>query len=1060
MAGGAGDGFGALLRRHRLLAGLTQEGLAERAGISARAVSDLERGGGRAPRLETVGLLAEALGLTGEQRVALLAARRAAPGTPPATPLPPVIAPEPPPLFGRERERARLREHLDAALAGRGGLVLIGGEAGIGKSALAEMLAYEAAREGALALTGRCYDLTETPPYGPWIELFARYRQTDGAPPLPAAFAARGTVGAVPSQMALFQQALDFFAAITAVRPLVLLLDDIHWADPASLDLLRFLARHVATRPLLLVVAYRTEEVTRRHSLYQLLPLLEHEAPAARLDLRRLPEAAVRAHVAARYALAEGDTARLTAHLDARAGGNALFTVQLLRALEEEGVLDAADGCWTLGDLAGVPVPTALRQVIATRLARLGAEAEALLAVGAVIGQEVPLGIWATVAETDEDALLDLVQSAVAAHLMAETADGTNARFVHALIREALYEGMPPARRRHVHRRVGETLAALPQADPDAVAHHFQRAGDARAAEWLIRAGDRAQRLYAWLTAADRLEAALAAMERQGEGNGKRAQLLVRLAALRRFVEPGAGLPLLDEAERLAAAAGDRALVGICRWERGRLLAFDGQQEAAITAMAAGVAAIEALPASGGAESVPGWMRYDGAVVASPRGTFLVWLAVLGRFGEAVAMAERFADETVVPSGAGADEYYADGLWGLGRAYHALGRPVEARAALLRTLTFFAKMEHHFVWGSTAKSLLLVVLAYETERIEERRALAATAEEQYRKAGGAIQDFSPRLGQLPLLLVEGAWAEAREALEQGAARTKDAWQLREGFGTLLRAQGETARAWERVRAELPEGTATRPGTRLFGVAVETQRLAASLALDTGDLATAKGWIEMHDRWLAWSGAALWRSEGAALWAHYHRQAGDTERAYEHAQRALVHATEPRQPLALLAAHRLLGELDTEARRFDGAACHLDASLTLATACAVPYERALTLLARARLHAARCDTAAALIPLDDARALALALGATPLLAQLDALAAALAPPPAPAFPDGLTTREVEVLCRIAAGMSNQRIGDDLCLSVRTVERHMTNLYRKINAHSKAQATAYALRRGLA
>src|SRR5206468_1989940 len=125
----------------------------------------------------------------------------------------------PPPLVGREREQAVLCDRLDTAIVGHGGLVLVAGEAGIGKTALAEETCRVATERGALVLVGRCYDLTETPPYGPWVELFGHYRQTDSLPPLPDTFARRGMVGEVTSQAALFQQVLDFFAALVEYQP-------------------------------------------------------------------------------------------------------------------------------------------------------------------------------------------------------------------------------------------------------------------------------------------------------------------------------------------------------------------------------------------------------------------------------------------------------------------------------------------------------------------------------------------------------------------------------------------------------------------------------------------------------------------------------------------------------------------------------------------------------------------------------------------------------------------------------------------------------------------------
>ena len=264
-------------------------------------------------------------------------------------------------LVGRERERAILRQLLEAALTGHGGLVLTGGEAGIGKTALAEALCREAEEHGVLVLTGRCYDLTDTPPYGPWIELFGHYPRDEAMPP-PGAFAVRGIVGAVVSQDALHGQVHDFLAAACARRPLLLLLEDLHWADPASLDLLRFLARAFVTLPLLLIATYRADELTRRHPLYPLLPLLVREARAERVDLRPLDDGAVRALVETRYRLPVGDADRLVAYLRGRAEGNALFVCEVLRALEERGTLAREGAGWRLGDLSDQTVPPLWRR--------------------------------------------------------------------------------------------------------------------------------------------------------------------------------------------------------------------------------------------------------------------------------------------------------------------------------------------------------------------------------------------------------------------------------------------------------------------------------------------------------------------------------------------------------------------------------------------------------------------------------------------------------------------------------------------------------------------------
>lgn len=268
-------------------------------------------------------------------------------------------------LVGREHEQLTLHDRLAAALGGHGSLVLIGGEAGIGKTALAEAFASEALDRGALVLIGRCYDLTDTPPYGPWVELFERYSTADDLSPLPIAFAQHSTVGTVSSQATLFQQVRDFLTAEAASRPLALILEDLHWADPASLDLLRSLARQLAPAPILIVATYRTEEVAGDHSLAALLPALVREAKIERLDLRPLDDSAVRALIAARYPLAEADAERLVACLRARADGNPFFISELLRTLEEEAVLQPIGGNeWALGEITEVRVPPLVRQVI------------------------------------------------------------------------------------------------------------------------------------------------------------------------------------------------------------------------------------------------------------------------------------------------------------------------------------------------------------------------------------------------------------------------------------------------------------------------------------------------------------------------------------------------------------------------------------------------------------------------------------------------------------------------------------------------------------------------
>ena len=320
-------------------------------------------------------------------------------------------------LVGRATEEQRLAALLAAAEAGQGHLVLVGGEAGIGKTALVRTLTAAAAAHDDAILIGHCYDLSATPPYGPWRELLARLPSDQGLPPLPAALTDAGDPEP-GGEAALFHQVLDILAAVAATQSAVVVLEDLHWADPASLDLLRFVARQVAALPLLLVATYRADELTRRHPLAHLLPALVRESPAERLDLRRLDETALRSLVADRYPLPAEAESRLVAYLQHSAEGNPSTPRSCSAAWKRSGCSVPGEPHWVVGNLERVRVPALLQQVVEGRLARLGETARDHLAVAAVIGQRVPLDVWATVGGLTEDDVLQTLERAVDAQLL------------------------------------------------------------------------------------------------------------------------------------------------------------------------------------------------------------------------------------------------------------------------------------------------------------------------------------------------------------------------------------------------------------------------------------------------------------------------------------------------------------------------------------------------------------------------------------------------------------------------------------------------------------------
>jgi DNA-binding CsgD family transcriptional regulator len=359
--------------------------------------------------------------------------------------------------------------------------------------------------------------------------------------------------------------------------------------------------------------------------------------------------------------------------------------------------------------------------------------------------------------------------------------------------------------------------------------------------------------------------------------------------------------------------------------------------------------------------------------------------------------------------------------------------------------------------------LVDVALPYATADPALRRRLAAEAEAALERTGGALRPgVSPRLAWLRCLVLDGDWTEAGRLLadlpEPGNAFLRR--EITAARVTLARHTGDPERAWNEIRRLLPHGPATEPGDLIHQEGLFLQRLAAELCLDAGDAEATRAWLDAHDRWLAWSGGELGRADGRVAWARYHQVAGEPARARAAASDALALAAEPDQPLARLAAHRLLGELETPAGNLPAAGEHLEAALALATACAAPFERALTLLALAELRAATGMTAEATSLLDEARSICERLGAAPALARIDALAARLSGPPAAiAHPSGLTARELDVLRLLPRGLSNAGIADALFVSPRTVQTHLTNIYTKLGVGGRPEAIAYAVAHGL-
>jgi DNA-binding CsgD family transcriptional regulator len=438
-------------------------------------------------------------------------------------------------------------------------------------------------------------------------------------------------------------------------------------------------------------------------------------------------------------------------------------------------------------------------------------------------------------------------------------------------------------------------------------------------------------------------------------------------------------------------------------------------------------------------------------------------LAWAGRFVEA-----KQQPELSVATGDAAVEVGAS--WSAGFVNALEGDVDAARRGFEQTRAGFESLgQHRLLAFAVRDELTYLVIPYLAEDLDERAHVAAAARHAVEQgaAAGALDEPAvySQYPVLPLMILEGRWIEARQAIDVlrdygGSAIFERV--LNSFLGPLAREQGEPELAWRLVRETWPGGPDTDFDHADIYYSLPMLRLAAALALDEEDPDTARAWLEAHDRWLDRSGAVLGRSDGASLWARYFSRTGEPQRARELAERAVAYAAKPRQPLALLVAHRVVGRLETRAARFDEADAHLGAALALSEAIGAPHDKARTLIALAELRLAEGHPERASVALAQAQTICRTMGATRTLTRAEALIAELGRrgSSTPVRPAGLTARESQVLGLLARGHSNKEIAERLHLSARTVERHITTAYRKIGVHRRTEAMAFALLHGLA
>lgn len=467
------------------------------------------------------------------------------------------------------RERAFSRAAVHA--------ILLAGEPGIGKTSLAAEAARRAHAEGAIVLFGAGQDGIAVP-YAPWIvaltDLIAhdlldltclgpvhgeslRRLLPHVADRLPGS----GKVSDPTTQRFLLLNAVTAtIAAAAATAPVVVVLDDLHWADAASLQQLRHLLTSPEPAPVLVLATLRDTDVTAGSAIADFLADLHRVPRVDRVSLRGLSDAEVLALVetAAGRSLTEPGVA-LAQAVWRESDGNPFFVGELLRHLgETDMVVQDPSGGYRLRDDGQLELPNSVREVVAHRVARLGEAAERMLSTAAVIGREFDVGLLSAVTGIEEDEVLDVLERATAVALVVEDPDRPDRyRFVHAIIGHTLEAGLSSARRRRIHERVAIALERTGGVSPHAIselARHWMAAAREtdpdKAREHALQAGDSALRALAPVDAARLYEQAL---ELVSPGDAaERCRVLVRLSDARRQAGDPAASAVLLEASRMA----------------------------------------------------------------------------------------------------------------------------------------------------------------------------------------------------------------------------------------------------------------------------------------------------------------------------------------------------------------------------------------------------------------------------------------------------------------------------------------------------------------------------
>jgi DNA-binding CsgD family transcriptional regulator/tetratricopeptide (TPR) repeat protein len=989
-----------------------------------------------------------------------------------------------PTFVGRIEELQTLEAARVRAADAEPAVVLVGGEAGVGKTRLAAELTSRCAADGTRVLSGGCVPVGEgTLPYAPIVEALRalltdlgvnEVRELVGPswPELARLLPALGEPDRTglhdqAAQARLFELLIGLLGRLSERTPLVLVVEDLHWADRSTRDLLVFLVRNLRRERVLLVVTYRDDEPGQQR-LGPYLAALDRAGRVQRLELARLDPVQTEAQLVG--ILGAAPTAELVDAVFARSEGNPFFTEELLTAVRA----------------GSSELPATLRDLLRGRVQALSEPARRVLEVVAVAGRQVSHQLLATVASLDDRQLDGALREAVASQLLVTRPgeDGYDVR--HALVREVIETDLLPGERTRLHTALAHTVADLLgsgeldwSGSAAEVAVHWDRAGDRpNALEWSVRAGVEAEGIYAYAEAFHHYGRALDLWDRVTDAEARagvdHVEVLQRAAhAANASGDTDRALALVEHALGLVDPVVDPVRAGLLHERRGLYLFVTRDLPSRFEALGQAVRLIPADPPS----------RERARVLAS--------------YAEALAFAARIEEARTASGEAAAIARQLGANIEVGRALVALGwtqvaaGDFQAGIASLREACRLAEQHADLdtlgrAYGWLAEALM------QAGHLQDAVEVSLSGREPLRRLGlgGQQQDTFLLSQAAEALLKLGRWDQAHRLATQALAQaTPDDRFLFSTAAELEIGRGEFQAA--DAHMELITEQSLSPGSPPMA-AREYAALTAELGLWQGRLVEAQAAVqegldrvaETDER--VRSGRLLWlgmriQADRAELARARHEQ-GEVEAAIRAADalasRAAAMAPNPLVPGAtpILATSAVAALFRGERSRLEGRSdpAQWQAAAAAWLALGRPYPAAYAQWRQAEaLLASGAPKAKAEETLRAVHAVAVRLEAVPLRRELELLAqrgrVRLAAPAEPAAAEpqvpsvaaslGLTRREAEVLALVAEGRTNRQIGQALFITPKTAGVHVSRILAKLGVAGRGEAAAVAHRLGL-